>query len=392
MRNRKIIQLTIVILVSWAIICNFSNFGIAQNTVNISGIIKEDATWTKVNSPYTFTGPVSVYQGVTLTIEAGVQVFFEDYYLQVNGTLIAKGTDNEPVSFLTPEGHFSEIVFMPSSPSWDAKTGKGSIIEKANIPSNDFIIIINGTSPKIDSSDCNSIVINDASPQITNNRISSDASVKINGGSPLISNNRLYDSPIEVNSGSPIISNNILMGDGRWRDEEFLGYGGTCIVAWGGTPQILNNNITNCGAGIIIGNGVIEKNTFINCTEKAIIINGPASPTIKYNNIGFSSKSIVLSEGASQDVDASNNWWGTIDEAAISQSIVDSKNDFNLGKVTYTPILTEQNMQAVPDIDNSLQTTPEFSAQILVALLVVIGIIVGAVLIFTRKKDNHFVK
>ena len=57
----------------------------------VSGTLTSDVTWTKANSPYNFTGTVFVASGVTLTIEPGVTVNLGNYFLHVNGTLIAKG-------------------------------------------------------------------------------------------------------------------------------------------------------------------------------------------------------------------------------------------------------------------------------------------------------------
>jgi len=69
----------------------------AETTVN--GIITSDVTWTKANSPYTFKGQFAVDRGVTLTIESGVSININNYYLQVNGTLIARGTNNDRIMF-----------------------------------------------------------------------------------------------------------------------------------------------------------------------------------------------------------------------------------------------------------------------------------------------------
>ena len=68
--------------------------------VEVSGVIIEDTTWKSINSPYIVTGNILVNEGVTLTIEPGVVVKFEDhsvadyygYYIKIDGTLVAKGT------------------------------------------------------------------------------------------------------------------------------------------------------------------------------------------------------------------------------------------------------------------------------------------------------------
>jgi hypothetical protein len=41
------------------------------------------------------------------------------------------------------------------------------------------------------------------------------------------------------------------------------------------------------------------------------------------------------------DIDARNNWWGSIDEAAINQTICDIKNNSTLGQVNFVPFLFE---------------------------------------------------
>ena len=81
-------------------------FGAAQAGTNVVGIITSSTNWTKADSPYTLTGPVAVNTGVTLTIEAGTLVNLNDFYIQVNGTLIAIGSDGEKISF-----NNGEIVF-----------------------------------------------------------------------------------------------------------------------------------------------------------------------------------------------------------------------------------------------------------------------------------------
>jgi hypothetical protein len=59
----------------------------------LKGEITMDTVWTLVDSPFILSGNVTVHQGVTLTIEPGVEVRFGGKFsLIVNGKLNAKGT------------------------------------------------------------------------------------------------------------------------------------------------------------------------------------------------------------------------------------------------------------------------------------------------------------
>lgn len=71
--------------------------------------IATNTTWTKLASPYTVTGDVTVAAGVTLTLEPGVTVQFNQFAgLNVNGRIVADGTAVDPIAFTTS-----------GTPSWD---------------------------------------------------------------------------------------------------------------------------------------------------------------------------------------------------------------------------------------------------------------------------------
>jgi len=76
-----------------------SLFSIVSAT-DVSGVISSNTTWIALSSPYIVTGNVLVSEGVTLTIEAGVEVKFDsDTYLKMEGTLIAVGTSDNYITF-----------------------------------------------------------------------------------------------------------------------------------------------------------------------------------------------------------------------------------------------------------------------------------------------------
>lgn len=67
-------------------------------------------------------------------------------------------------------------------------------------------------------------------------------------------------------------------------------------------------------------------------------------------------------EETTNNIDATNNWWGTTDPQAINLSIRDYKYDFGLGTVSFVPFLTEPNPEATSD------PIPEFPSIILLPL------------------------
>ena len=62
---------------------------------NVSGAIGTNTVWTLAGSPYRLTADVTVNAGVSLTIQPGVTVEFNDYEnIFVNGSLFKGLSDN----------------------------------------------------------------------------------------------------------------------------------------------------------------------------------------------------------------------------------------------------------------------------------------------------------
>jgi len=120
----KIIFMSMIILVAVG-----SSYGLV--TV-IQQDITEDTTWDRTDSPIIIYGNVSVDDGAILTIEHGVEVLFEEVsgdggfregselYIK-NGTLIAMGTELDPVIF-------SSNATFPSPGDWGCLVVEGDNI------------------------------------------------------------------------------------------------------------------------------------------------------------------------------------------------------------------------------------------------------------------------
>lgn len=305
------------------------------------------------------TGTVYVNTSATLTIEPGVTVDFGQYYMQVNGTLNARGQSGSNIVFTTTYYREPRIEFLAGCSGWDEQSGFGCIIENASFGR--VYLIVNG-SVKINGNIFNG---------------TSNSPLFVTGGSPIITNNlfNLASSGVTVTGGSPVLSYNSLIG-GQVQFGISLGSGSTAFIS--------NNNISRCQIGIYSSANVnIQGNMIINSIQ-GIVNNGPStviqnnviagnyvgimgagniqSNTIVKNSIGIQASSATVRNnniyGNSQNsitvtstntIDATNNWWGTTDTAAINQTILDSKtSSYGTGTVIFVPFLLQPNPLAPP--------------------------------------------
>jgi hypothetical protein len=328
------------------------------------------------SSPYSLTGPVTIGNGVTLTVEAGVTVNLNGYKIQVNGILYARGNSANSIVFTSNPAGNEGIAFTSGSTSWNEQTGTGCIIENSVLDS--VSISINSASPKLSNNsitassnaiDGSAIFIDSGSPTISKNTIKGDIE-NLNSASPIISNNSITGGIYGMGmlTSSPTITHNNIK-EGSWR-----GFGIRCD---GINVYVADNIVSNCPTGINAydGTSIIERNSVFN-NEYGIKIGGMGtiSPTIRNNTISNneigvyvydsgsigsliiinnniqenSNYSLCLSDGVTNDIAASSNWWGTTSTTAIEQSIYDFYDDFNLGTVDFTPFLTASNPEAQP--------------------------------------------
>jgi hypothetical protein len=354
----------IALMISGLAFVGSAHFGSAQSGTsgtNVSGIITSDATWTQANSPYTLTGNVLVNNGVMLTIDAGATVNLGNYYIMVNGTLVAIGNSNSPISF-----NGGQITFTQYSNGWNDSVSAGCVIENAVLTST----LTLSNSAKID-----------------NDTIYSSITVQAAIGTPI--SNNIIEGGINFNSGANAnISNNTIMNKGvsigPWLDENITISGNTISGAYAGiscttgadiSVLIEGNLIIKNTNGIYLSseggplNIIIQNNTFTINTVGINIQNPDGTPlnqAVLYNNI-YGNTNYNINNQEANALNATFNWWGTTDTQAISQTIYDYYDDFNLGIVTFVPFLTAPNPEAMPSstqlITNIATTSNSTSTQ-----------------------------
>jgi len=154
---------------------------------------------------------------------------------------------------------------------------------------------------------------------------------------------------------SPLISDNVIRYSQLWG-----------IVADDGSPDIINNLITDNSTGVRIGDKAkLVNNTIANNRTTGVTIRW-GSPTVSkniikgndsygitaqtpdaiihYNNI-YGNRNVNFRLTIPDDIDISNNYWGTLDSLSIDSKIEDYYDSVTLGKANYRPIATSE----IPD-------------------------------------------
>ena len=350
------------------------NMGLAQAQTPVSGVIKQDTTWTKGGSPYVFTGAVGVPAGVTLTVEAGAVVDLGVYYLQVNGTLNVKGTPTEKVTLTSnehqtsgppldgynnaPIGGNRNIVIAYDNPTCNIENAMlnytsiygASLFSKAKltVSNSDLLssdVSIRGSTSLTGSYVTGVVTLSDGASTVTNNILLKGIYVTgyVEGvpytGAFLVSGNNITNpNGMALNAaGSGTIKDNIIWGSGRGITQE----DNTVLSA-----SIQDNLILNNKFGVYLrdsqDDAVIKDNTFAG--NGVGIFNPTYHLTLEGNN--FVDNTLYDVQAGASAVNAENNWWGTSDRAVIAGKIYDSNDDFSLGTIVYTPFLSVANVNA----------------------------------------------
>lgn len=293
--------------------------------------------------------PYIVEKGNTLKIEQGLTIEFGSNLsrLVINGTLLALGTENDPIIFsfrdknITQETHNWAIMNFYSS--------KGSIITYCN-----FNYIMVGVS----TVDTEIAIENCYFTNIYGNCINCYQSDIIFKNNTIINNFEYYRLIYLVRCKAFIQNNNIIFNEG------------TGIYL--STPEktfIIENKIENNYKGIWIVD--------MDSIENRIIINNNSINNTQSNLYYYLLHDIIIN--------AEYNYWGTIDEKNI-ESMMDIHKD-SKGSIDFEPWLDENGNVCTTEKDDGEKKENIFIELISIFIILII-IIIGSIIIWYKKRTK----
>ncbi|MFZ2970489.1 MAG: DUF3048 domain-containing protein [Minisyncoccia bacterium] len=240
----------------------------------IFGEITENTTWTAEDSPYVVTGNITVAEDKTLTVEPGAEIRFDGWYqINVKGNLNAVGEKDDYITFTS---NFNN----PHAGSWQG-------IRLDNSSENNMIqyTVIEYANTGVES--------DYYYPQ------SSTIDVKNS-----IFKNVYYG----IRQCKGVVSHNY-----------FINVDTAFYLPF--NCEISNNYISG------------SRNVFLYPSSETII---HSNNVVNYNPVNQSGSHLVY-HNSNENLDATNNYWGTTNENYIDANIYDKNENSWLGEVIYNP-------------------------------------------------------
>lgn len=192
----------------------------------------------------------------------------------------------------------------------------------------------------------------------------------------------LLSNANKPSTGNNLIRNNVIYSPTHSTTTDNIG-----IYLQADSVYVDNNIFWNLGNAIEFKDNIyceITNNTFyennlcfydINTQKSAIIkdntfhLNVTITNFSTYNNVQFTNNNFLLFESAKptfinnleNNINLSNNYWGTTNTLTIEEAIIDYNDDMNLGKIIYMPLLDSHNINA--PISAPKKVTKQFTGE-----------------------------
>jgi len=360
--------------------------------VTTSGHVTQDEVW---SGTIHVTGDIWVDEDATLTVMSGTTVLIsagrddqnrgsamnvsesdkktlgplwtEEYaksHIEINGRIVAIGTPDAMIVFTSDSTNpsfadWSGIELRPGSRMEYCiveYAGRAGVGIWSNIPKDDSVLISNSIVRHIlmggislGGTTCARVISNEVSdcgsegiavdpgggaPYIGYNTVkhSTVGIATLPGSFAVIENNTLIDNTQGILSRAKdtIKHNHISSPTRQIHEQSYMGHTFPYVVA----PPVIEF------IGIVVAehcSATIELNNIVS-NDVGILIGPGGNPpqTLKNNNVY--DNDVNISNHTALDVDARQNWWGTIDTEVIEEKIWDSNDDMGIGKVSYQPI------------------------------------------------------
>lgn len=350
----------------------------------VGGTMSIDATWTAADSPYLASGNVVVDQDVTLTLEPGTEVWFEDQRaLNVMGTLVALGSASQPITFTSwhaqkHPGDWGAVAFAHTAgeASFDADGHYlgGSALSNVTVEyagAGDFDYAVDAASTAL-YVNCCSLRHNDAGAlqvggdgsRVMNSVIVSNTAQEKGGGIYNVGT----DTDIRSNT---IISNTAANGGGIANEAESATIGGNIIGDNHATNEgggifnvqpsaaiydnVIRENVADVEGGGIAWEGsagdILYNSIFTNTTAGSTggiyVQDGDNYPLVHYNAFQGNAGYVLYNDNQINLFDPTHlnaryNWWGTADEVTILDLIYDGLDNPDKSLVDYNPYMLEE--------------------------------------------------
>jgi len=321
----------------------------------------KDQTW---SGTVVIDGVVQFAPEATLTVMPGTVVKFTktdtdgdgigENEIYVQGRIIAKGTDDRPITFTSAEekkrpGDWGALNIMVSE-------GKENVLDHciieygyrgfhmhfskgvlSNCKLRHNYLGVQCQDSELTISGCEitdnkgAVVFKDSKLKITGNRISDNYwGIRFLYGEAEITGNTLTGNLINgitLRENKARLSGNTLAGNRKG------------ISAESAEVEVMDNSVVSNDES-----GVYLKHSKGDVTGNDITGNGNSGVSIEDSGVRITGNNLALNglygidNNGAMDVDARGNWWGTVDERRVAAMVFDKSSAPALGKVEFAPV------------------------------------------------------